>query len=741
MWVIGSYHNVFRLGASLQDAGFWILNDVIWRKTNPMPNFRGKRLTNAHETLIWAAKSDQSRYTFNYEAMKALNDDVQMRSDWLIPLCTGAERLKTADGDKAHPTQKPEALLHRVLVASTKAGDVVLDPFFGTGTTGAVAKRLGRRFVGIEREPAYRAAAQARIAAVRPLDAEAAAITTPKRAEPRVAFGQLVERGLLAPRRDADLAERTARGPHPRRRHARRRRRARLDPPGRRRARGGAVVQRLDLLAHPPRRRQRPDRPAAPADPRRDGRLTAVTLVDERTRRGRPPASLSRTRHPPAQKGSGATAGGRASGRPGGGRPLPGLGAGRNGSAGALPSERRPSLPARHSPSRASAASTAPSRPGPSAPAAPAPSAGTPPAGARRPSRWSRAAPAPPSPPPPAARGCARRTARDRRSRGPRPARRPARASVAKNFSGRPIPAKATARSPCQSIPVASGTSAPSTSGRAAGQRPANRARSSPEPTASTRSARASPSATGSRSGPAGITRPLPKPKPASTTTIDRSLARPGFWKPSSITTAGAPAAAAARAAAARSRPTQTGAEGGEQQRLVADVRRAVPRRIDAHRPGQPTAMAARDHMRRHPAPAEPQDERHHRRGLAGAAGGQVADADHRHADARRRPARQPPSGERRPGPGERRQQPGQRARPVGRVGPEPRRPHQRRASSASPTAASTASVTSAPSLTASQACAASSAARSGAIVATIASASSPSFLTSTAASACASRR
>jgi modification methylase len=198
IWVIGSYHNVFRLGATLQDAGFWILNDVIWRKSNPMPNFRGKRLTNAHETLIWAAKSDLSRYTFNYEAMKALNEGIQMRSDWLIPLCTGAERLKTAAGDKAHPTQKPEALLHRVLVASTRAGDVVLDPFFGTGTTGAVAKRLGRRFIGIEREAGYRAVAEARIAAIRPLDAEAAAITTPKRAEPRVAFGQLVERGLLA---------------------------------------------------------------------------------------------------------------------------------------------------------------------------------------------------------------------------------------------------------------------------------------------------------------------------------------------------------------------------------------------------------------------------------------------------------------------------------------------------------------------------------------------------------------
>jgi modification methylase len=198
LWVIGSYHNVFRLGAALQDAGFWIHNDVIWRKSNPMPNFRGKRLTNAHETLIWAARSDQAKYTFNYEAMKSLNEGIQMRSDWVIPLCTGGERLKNDAGDKAHPTQKHEALLHRVLVASTLPGDVVLDPFFGTGTTGAVAKRLGRRFIGIEREAEYIAAAEARLAAVRPLDADAAAVTTPKRAEPRVAFGQLVERGLLA---------------------------------------------------------------------------------------------------------------------------------------------------------------------------------------------------------------------------------------------------------------------------------------------------------------------------------------------------------------------------------------------------------------------------------------------------------------------------------------------------------------------------------------------------------------
>jgi modification methylase len=199
IWVIGSYHNIFRVGTALQDAGYWILNDVIWRKSNPMPNFRGKRLTNAHETMIWAAKSDQSKYTFNYEAMKELNEGIQMRSDWVIPLCTGAERLKDANGNKAHPTQKPEALLHRALIASTRRGDVVLDPFFGTGTTGAVAKRLGRRYVGIEREESYRRVAEARLAEVRPLDADALAITTPKRAEPRVAFGQLVERGLLAP--------------------------------------------------------------------------------------------------------------------------------------------------------------------------------------------------------------------------------------------------------------------------------------------------------------------------------------------------------------------------------------------------------------------------------------------------------------------------------------------------------------------------------------------------------------
>ena len=199
IWVIGSYHNVFRLGAELQNQGFWILNDVVWRKSNPMPNFRGKRLTNAHETLIWASKDESARYTFNYEALKALNEGVQMRSDWVLPICTGHERLKDDKGDKAHPTQKPEALLHRVLVATTKPGDVILDPFFGTGTTGAVAKMLGRDFVGIEREEAYRAVAEARIARVRKFDKTALEITQSKRAEPRVPFGQLVERGMLRP--------------------------------------------------------------------------------------------------------------------------------------------------------------------------------------------------------------------------------------------------------------------------------------------------------------------------------------------------------------------------------------------------------------------------------------------------------------------------------------------------------------------------------------------------------------
>jgi modification methylase len=199
LWVIGSYHNIFRVGAVLQDLGFWVLNDVVWRKANPMPNFRGRRFTNAHETLIWASRDQAKGYTFNYDALKAANDDLQMRSDWLFPLCTGAERLKGGEGRKVHPTQKPEALLHRILLASSKPGDVVLDPFFGTGTTGAVAKRLGRHFVGIEREDDYIAAAEARIAAVEPAPASALAVSQGKRAEPRVPFGALVEAGLIAP--------------------------------------------------------------------------------------------------------------------------------------------------------------------------------------------------------------------------------------------------------------------------------------------------------------------------------------------------------------------------------------------------------------------------------------------------------------------------------------------------------------------------------------------------------------
>jgi modification methylase len=197
--VIGSYHNIFRVGAILQDLGFWILNDVVWRKTNPMPNFRGKRFTNAHETLIWCTPAPNGKgYTFNYEAMKALNEDLQMRSDWLLPICSGDERLKR-DGRKAHPTQKPEALLHRVLLASSRPGDLVLDPFFGTGTTGAVAKRLGRDYLGIEADADYAEMAQLRIAGVTPLPAEDAEVTPSKRAQPRIPFGWLVERGLLTP--------------------------------------------------------------------------------------------------------------------------------------------------------------------------------------------------------------------------------------------------------------------------------------------------------------------------------------------------------------------------------------------------------------------------------------------------------------------------------------------------------------------------------------------------------------
>ena len=200
LWVIGSYHNIFRVGTILQDLGFWIMNDVIWRKTNPMPNFRGRRFTNAHETMIWATRDQkQKSYTFNYEAMKALNDDLQMRSDWTLPICSGGERLKDENGDKAHSTQKPESLLHRVILSSSKPGDVILDPFFGSGTTGAVARRLGRRFIGLERDPKYARIARQRIASVEPADKDAIEVTKSKRSEPRIPFGWVVERGLLPP--------------------------------------------------------------------------------------------------------------------------------------------------------------------------------------------------------------------------------------------------------------------------------------------------------------------------------------------------------------------------------------------------------------------------------------------------------------------------------------------------------------------------------------------------------------
>ena len=199
LWVIGAYHNIFRIGAIMQDMGFWVLNDVIWRKANPMPNFRGRRFTNAHETMIWAAKQRDSRHRFNYQAMKALNDDTQMRSDWYFPLCTGAERLRNQHGLKLHPTQKPEALLHRVLLASTAPGDIILDPFAGTGTTAAVAKRLHRHFIGIERHPAYAEAAIGRVRATQPVAHEGLVMTPSKKDTPRVPFGSVVERGLIAP--------------------------------------------------------------------------------------------------------------------------------------------------------------------------------------------------------------------------------------------------------------------------------------------------------------------------------------------------------------------------------------------------------------------------------------------------------------------------------------------------------------------------------------------------------------
>ena len=230
LWVIGSYHNIFRIGTALQDQGYWLLNDIVWRKSNPMPNFKGKRFTNAHETMIWAARDRQTKkYTFNYDSMKELNEGIQMRSDWLLPLCTGGERLKGEDGKKVHPTQKPESLLFRCVMAASNPGDVILDPFFGTGTTGAVARRLGRRFIGLERHQTYAAIARKRIAEITPLAAEDVTPKPSKRAEPRIPFGTLIEAGLLQPgtvlsdpsgrhharvRADGTLSSSNARGEH-----------------------------------------------------------------------------------------------------------------------------------------------------------------------------------------------------------------------------------------------------------------------------------------------------------------------------------------------------------------------------------------------------------------------------------------------------------------------------------------------------------------------------------------------
>ncbi len=273
LWVIGSYHNIFRVGTILQDIGFWILNDVIWRKSNPMPNFRGRRFTNAHETMIWAARGEGAKaYTFNYEALKAGNDDVQMRSDWTLPLCTGEERLKNPDGKKLHPTQKPESLLARVILSSSRPDDLVLDPFCGTGTTGTVAKRLGRRFIGVERDADYAKAAERRMAAAEPLPAA----TRPIHNRPRGPAGAVrladrarpVGRWCPAGRRQAPASGAGAR----RRRHYARRD-CRLDPPHRRAGAGSRRLQRLGLLARGNLQRPDLDRRAARGGQGRDGEL------------------------------------------------------------------------------------------------------------------------------------------------------------------------------------------------------------------------------------------------------------------------------------------------------------------------------------------------------------------------------------------------------------------------------------------------------------------------------------
>ncbi len=198
IWVIGSYHNIFRVGTAIQNLGFWILNDVIWNKNNPMPNFRGTRFTNAHETLIWASKSEKSKYTFNYQSLKCLNDDLQMRSNWNLPICSGSERLKK-NGKKIHSTQKPESLLHRILLATSNKNDLILDPFLGSGTSAAVAKKLGRNYFGIEKQKHYFKAAEQRINATKPIEDDFLDTLKNNRSKPRIPFGSLVELGIIKP--------------------------------------------------------------------------------------------------------------------------------------------------------------------------------------------------------------------------------------------------------------------------------------------------------------------------------------------------------------------------------------------------------------------------------------------------------------------------------------------------------------------------------------------------------------
>ena len=279
IWVIGSYHNIFRVGTIMQDLGFWILNDVIWRKSNPMPNFRGRRFTNAHETLIWASRDPAAKgYTFNYETLKAGNEDIQVRSDWTLPLCTGEERLKGRDGKKLHPTQKPEALLARVILSSSRLDDLVLDPFCGTGTTGAVAKKLGRRFVGCERDAAYAKAAEKRIAAIEPLEAPALAPFVTAREAPRVPFSALIERGLVTPGAKLVDAKKRHKALRARRRRSVARRHRSARSTDRRAGARPRRLQRLDLLARRDAEGPAPDRRIPRAGARRDGGSGGVTL-------------------------------------------------------------------------------------------------------------------------------------------------------------------------------------------------------------------------------------------------------------------------------------------------------------------------------------------------------------------------------------------------------------------------------------------------------------------------------